>query len=146
MHRKKFGNTAKLIRTERFSTALREIADRNFLLLTLINFFVMLTYYLQFVISADYARSAYGLDLGMAGLSAGIIVLGCLLGRFASGNFVSTLGCRLMLFIGLSGYALSMAAFFCIHSSSWAYSPALPQRRWAQSLPALFQPDTRVWE
>ena len=66
--------------------ALREICNRNFNVVTLINLLVMTAYYLIFVTSTSYAREAYLASLSTAGFTAGIMVIGCLAGRFVTEN------------------------------------------------------------
>lgn len=113
-HKKTLFKTSE--RKNDFKASLKKVFNVNFTLITAINFLVMTTYYWQFVTGAAYARSVYGLDLSTAGLSAGVIVLGCLAGRFASGNFISACGCRKMLFWGLLAYMLTIVSFFAISS------------------------------
>ena len=60
--------------------ALRSIFNRNFNVVACINLLVMTAYYLMFVTSTAYARATYGASLSSAGLTAGIMVIGCLIG------------------------------------------------------------------
>ncbi len=92
--------------------ALKEIFNRNFTLIALINLLVMTVYYLTFVSSTGYAREAYGASLSTAGFTAGIMVIGCLLGRFITGNLLSLFGSRNILFSGLVMLVASIALFF----------------------------------
>lgn len=92
--------------------ALRAIFNRNFTVVSVINLLLMTAYYLMFVTSTAYARETYGASLSTAGLTAGIMVIGCLVGRFATGNLLSLLGCRVILLAGLLLYSASIAAFF----------------------------------
>ena len=100
-------------RTQDRSTgeALRSIFNRNFNVVACINLLVMTAYYLMFVTSTAYARATYGASLSSAGLTAGIMVIGCLIGRFLTGNLLSLCGCRAILFAGLLLYSASIAAF-----------------------------------
>ena len=68
--------------------ALRSIFNRNFNVVACINLLVMTAYYLMFVTSTAYARATYGASLSSAGLTAGIMVIGCLIGRFLTGGDV----------------------------------------------------------
>ncbi|MGE9986542.1 MFS transporter [Desulfovibrio sp. SGI.169] len=106
---------------------LREICNRNFTVVTLINLLVMTAYYLAFVTSTSYARQTFGASLSAAGLTAGIMVIGCLLGRFVSGNLLSVFGCKAVLFSGLLLYLTSMAGFFLVDSLGLLFA----QRFWA---------------
>ena len=89
---------------------LREICNRNFNVVTLINLLVMTAYYLIFVTSTTYARQAYAVSLSTAGFTAGIMVIGCLAGRFVTGNLLSFFGCRSIL------CTASIASFFLADS------------------------------
>ncbi len=106
---------------------LREICNRNFSVVTLINLLVMTAYYLIFVTSTAYARDAFAASLSTAGFTAGIMVIGCLAGRFVTGNLLSVFGCRMVLFAGLLLYVVSMAGFFLVDSLGLL----LAQRFWA---------------
>ena len=106
---------------------LREICNRNFSVVTLINLLVMTAYYLIFVTSTAYARDAFAASLSTAGFTAGIMVIGCLVGRFVTGNLLSIFGCRMVLFAGLLLYVVSMAGFCLVDSLGLL----LAQRFWA---------------
>ncbi len=99
-------------------TALHEICNRDFNVVTIINFFIMITYYLIFITSTSYARQVFSLDLSTAGLTAGIMVIGCLAARFVTGNLLSFTGCRVILFLGLMLYLSSISCFFLVDSVS----------------------------
>ena len=107
--------------------ALREICNRNFNVVTLINLLVMTAYYLIFVTSTSYAREAYLASLSTAGFTAGIMVIGCLAGRFVTGNLLSFFGCRAVLLAGIVLYTASIAGFFLVDSLPWLFV----QRLWA---------------
>lgn len=96
--------------------ALRSIFNLNFNVVAVINLLVMTAYYLTFVTSTSYARETYGVSLSTAGFTAGIMVLGCLAGRFLTGNLLSIFGSRPILALGLVVYAGSIAAFFLVDS------------------------------
>lgn len=95
-----------------WSGTLKAIFNRNFNVVAVINLLVMTAYYMIFVTGTLHVREAYEVSLSVAGLSSGIMVIGCLAGRFASGSLLSFFGCRVILFAGLLLYAGSMAAFF----------------------------------
>lgn len=98
------------------SSGMKAICSRDFMLITLINFLVMSTYYMLFVTGTSYARDAYGLSLSAAGFSTGMMVIGCLSGRFVSGNVISAIGLKPMLLAGLVSYAICLLGFYHIHS------------------------------
>lgn len=101
---------------EKITTVLREICSRNFIVITLINFFVMAAYYMVFIISTSYAREKFGLSLSNAGLTASLMVIGCLIGRFTSGNLITFWGCKILLFSGLLIEVISIFSSFIIDS------------------------------
>lgn len=94
------------------SASLRTIASPDFNRITLINFLAMSTYYMLFVTGTAYAREAYDLSLSVAALSTGLMVLGCLAGRFAGGNIISSIGLKPMLCTGLLCYCGCLGAFY----------------------------------
>lgn len=96
--------------------ALRAIFNRNFTVVAIINLIVMTAYYLLFITSTAYAQQLYAVGLSTAGFTAGIMVIGCLVGRFLTGNLLSLLGCRGILFMGLLLYSISIAASFLVDS------------------------------
>ena len=92
------------------------IFTKNFIALALINLLIMMAYYLLFVISGPYALDHFQVSPSTAGLVAGMMVLGCLVGRFVTGHFIAKTGCRRVLFIGIGIYTLSMACYFVAHT------------------------------
>ena len=88
---------------------LKAIFNRNFNVVAVINLLIMTAYYMIFVTGTLYVRNAYDVSLSVAGFSSGIMVIGCLAGRFIAG---SLLGCRPILLAGLVLYTGSVAAFF----------------------------------
>lgn len=101
--------------------ALRAIFNRNFTVVAIINLIVMTAYYLLFITSTAYAQQLYAVGLSTAGFTAGIMVIGCLVGRFLTGNLLSLLGCRGILFMGLLLYSISIAASFLVDSLSMLF-------------------------
>lgn len=99
-----------------WTNALGAIFNRNFNVVAVINLLVMTAYYMIFVTGAPYVREAYGVSLSVAGLSSGVMVMGCLSGRFASGSLLSFFGCRTILLAGILLYLGSMATFFLASS------------------------------
>ncbi len=96
--------------------ALRELFSRDFILVAVINFFMLVAYYIVYVISAPYAIQEFAASPSQAGLVAGIIVIGCLVGRFFTGYFISSLGCRLVLLSGLLVFNASTALYLLVDS------------------------------
>lgn len=95
---------------------LKLIFNRNFTVVTITNFLVMLSYYQTFVTTTLYARQVYGASLSVAGSTLGVIIIGCLFGRFLSGNLISSLGSRLILVTGVLCFTACTAMPFVINS------------------------------
>lgn len=95
-----------------WQNALGSIFNRSFNVVAIINLLVMTAYYMIFVTGTLHVREAYGASLSVAGFSSGIMVIGCLAGRFASGSLLSLFGCRVMLLAGLLLYAGSIGGLF----------------------------------
>ena len=100
----------------RRGATLKAIFNRSFNVVAIINLLVMTAYYMIFVTGTLHVREAYGASLSVAGLSSGIMVIGCLAARFVSGSLLSLFGCRAILLSGLLLYAGSVAAFFLADS------------------------------
>ena len=98
------------------TAALRSVLTRDFLIIAAINFFMLVAYYVIFVISTPYAIRFFNATPSEAGLTAGIIVIGCLVGRFFTGYLVGRVGCRVVLLTGLLIFTGSLALYFPVAS------------------------------
>ena len=92
------------------ASAIRAAGSREFWVITLANLLVMTSCYLVFVVTAAYVRETWHTSLSVAGLAVGVMIMGCLVGRFVSGNLVSLLGCKKILWTGLVLYVAPLAA------------------------------------
>lgn len=90
---------------------------KAFVLDTLINFLVFLIYYLLIVIIAVVAKDTLHATASQAGLAVGIYIIGTVVARLLAGRFISNLGCRKMLYMGLIIYLVSTVLYF--------YTPSL---------------------
>lgn len=88
-----------------------DIFTRSFIAAALINLLILISYYLLFAISSPYATERFGASPSTAGLIAGLMVLGCLAGRFVTGHFIAVLGFGKVLFTGIVIYTVSMALY-----------------------------------
>lgn len=61
-----------------FYKAFAAICQGNFLVVTCINLLLMTDYYLIFVTGTAHVQKTFGASLSVAGLSSGIMVIGCL--------------------------------------------------------------------
>jgi len=85
---------------------------KSFVLDTLINFLVFLIYYLLIVIIAVVAKDNLHATASQAGIAVGIYIIGTVVARLLAGRFISILGCRKMLYLGLLIYLISTAMYF----------------------------------
>lgn len=99
-----------------FGEALAAICRGNFMVVTCINLLLMTDYYLIFVTGTAHVQKTFGVSLSMAGLSSGIMVIGCLVGRFATGNQISAIGGKPCLLAGLLLFATSIGCLELAHS------------------------------
>lgn len=106
---------------------LKQLFSRNFCTVTVTNFLVMITYYQIFVSSALFAKEHFNVALAQAGLSAGLMVVGCLIGRFIFGNLISQIGCAKVLIFGTLTFCLLTFANFFLSSLSIMFAQRLIQ-------------------
>ena len=99
-----------------FGEALAAIWRGNFVVVTCINLLLMTDYYLIFVTGTAHVQKTFGVSLSMAGLSLSIMVIGCLVGRFATGNQISAIGGKPCLLAGLLLFATSIGCLELAHS------------------------------
>ena len=99
-----------------FIEAFAAICRGNFLVVTCINMLLMTDYYLIFVTGTAHVQKTFGVNLSTAGLTSGIMVIGCLVGRFLSGNQLSTFGGKPCLLAGLLLFTASIGGLFMVDS------------------------------
>lgn len=90
----------------------KTIWTRDFIVTSIINFFLMLVMYLLIVTIAPYAVKEYGVSTSMAGLVSGIFIIGTLIARLAVGGLIEKVGSRNILLIGLSVTVLASTFYF----------------------------------
>ncbi|SHH55731.1 hypothetical protein SAMN02745823_00282 [Sporobacter termitidis DSM 10068] len=73
---------------------------KDFILATLSGLFAALVFYITMTTLADYAAKAFGAGESIAGLTAGIFVLGGVLGRIFCGRYLETVGRRRLVLAG----------------------------------------------
>ena len=82
-------------------SALRAIFSRTFVAISLINMLGMIGYYAIFVVCTRYLMDGFSASASTAGLATGIVVIGCLVGRFFTGSIIRDVGYRRVLGIGV---------------------------------------------
>ena len=93
-------------------SALRAIFSRTFVAISLINMLGMIGYYAIFVVCTRYLMQEFGTSASTAGLATGIVVIGCLVGRFFTGSIIRDAGYRRVLGIGVFFFFLMNVAYF----------------------------------
>ena len=96
-------------------SALRAIFSRTFVAISLINMLGMIGYYTIFVVCTRYLMQEFETSASTAGLATGIVVIGCLVGRFFTGSIIRDAGYRRVLGIGVFFFFLMNVAYFFSH-------------------------------
>jgi MFS family permease len=85
---------------------------KDFTIVSAVNFFVTLVFYLLIVIIGVYAVDEFGASTSQAGLVTGIFIVGSLIGRLLIGRFIESIGRRKTLFIGIILFILTLLLYF----------------------------------
>lgn len=85
---------------------------KDFIVTALVNFFLVLIFYLLMVTIAVYAVEEYGASTSEAGLVTGIFILGALAGRLVIGRTIDKIGRKQTLVIGLALFTLTTFFYF----------------------------------
>lgn len=85
---------------------------KDFMIVSSINFFLTLVFYLLMVTIAVYAVEEFHASTSEAGLVTGIFIIGTLIGRLFIGRQIDAIGRRKALFIGLALFTLTTALYF----------------------------------
>ncbi|AXI00499.1 MFS transporter [Sporosarcina sp. PTS2304] len=90
----------------------KAIWTKDFIVTSIINFFLMLVMYLLIVTIAPYSVREYGVSTSVAGLVSGIFIIGTLIARLAVGGLISKIGSRNILLVGLIITVLASVFYF----------------------------------
>ncbi|WP_173910782.1 MFS transporter [Acinetobacter sp. Marseille-Q1618] len=85
---------------------------RNFILVSAINFQLVLIFYLLVVVIVGYAVSELAATTAQAGLVSGLFIVGTLIGRLLVGNFLEKFGRKTTLIVGLTGFLIFSGLYF----------------------------------
>ena len=96
-------------------SALRAIFSRTFIAISLINMLGMIGYYAIFVVCTRYLVEEFQSSAATAGLATGIVVIGCLVGRFFTGSIIRDAGYRRVLGTGVLFFFLMNVSYFFAH-------------------------------
>jgi MFS family permease len=93
----------------------KAIFSRDFIVVSLINFLLMIAYYLMFAIFSPYMLASFSASPSTAGLATGIVLAGCLVGRFFTGGSLERHGCKKILLAGDVLCVLGTAGYLFAH-------------------------------
>lgn len=85
---------------------------KDYILSTLINFLILVNYYLLMVIMTDYTHKEYGVSMSIAGLAASIFIIGALLSRLLTGAVTEKIGTTRILRSALILNSLMSLSYF----------------------------------
>ncbi|WP_026582281.1 MFS transporter [Bacillus sp. J33] len=85
---------------------------KDFIIVSSVNFFLTLIFYLLMVTIAVFAVNNYGATTSQAGLVTGIFIIGTLIGRLNIGRAIDTIGRKKTLYLGLIFFTLTTLLYF----------------------------------
>lgn len=85
---------------------------KDFIILSLVNFFLTLIFFLLNVTIALYAVNEFNASIGQAGLVVGSFIIGSLIGRLFTGPIMNKIGPKQILVIGLILFPLTTLLYF----------------------------------
>lgn len=85
---------------------------KNFIVVSAINFQLVLTFYLLVIVMVGYSVAELGATTAQAGLVSGLFIIGTLIGRFLVGKFLARFGQKATLLTGLIGFLLFSGLYF----------------------------------
>ncbi len=86
--------------------------SKDFIIVSTVNFFLTLVFYLLVVIIGVYAVDHFNASTSQAGLITGIFIIGALIGRVFVGSQIEKIGRKKTLYIGVSLYVITTAMYF----------------------------------
>ncbi|HOP86808.1 MAG TPA: MFS transporter [Syntrophorhabdaceae bacterium] len=89
----------------------QKLWSRDFLIVTIINFFIYIVFYLLMATIASYTINNFNASTSIAGLASGIFIIGILFGRLGTGNIIEGIGSKKILIIGTLSYAIVSALY-----------------------------------
>ena len=89
---------------------------KDFIIVSTINFFLTIVFYLLIVIMGVYAVNEFNASISQAGLVTGIFIIGTLIGRLFIGRSIESIGRKKTLFIGIILFTLATLLYFVHYS------------------------------
>lgn len=90
----------------------QKLWTKDFFIISLVNFFLTLIFFLLMVTIGVHAVTAYGATTSEAGLVTGIFIIGTLVGRLFIGRLIDSIGRRKTLLIGLTFFTATILLYF----------------------------------
>ncbi len=84
------------------SHAQEKLWSKDFIIMSVINFLMLVIFYLLMVTIASFAVKDYHASASQAGLATGIYIIGTLFGRLGTGRFIDDFDRKKVLIIDLS--------------------------------------------
>ncbi|WP_085993357.1 MFS transporter [Oceanobacillus senegalensis] len=85
---------------------------KEFIFVSLINFIVMMVYFVLIVTIAPYAVQEFNAPTSVAGLVSGIFIIGSLVGRLITGRTIQDRGSRQTILVGLTFFIITTALYY----------------------------------
>jgi len=98
-----------------------QIWTRDFTAWVIANTFIVINFYLLMPTMAGYAMDRFGAPESMAGLAAGLFVIGAVFVRLIAGKYLDLIGRRKMLRLGAALFFLASVAYWQIQSLAILY-------------------------
>lgn len=98
---------------------------KDFIFITLENFFLFLTFFIFMTTLARYAMGTYAMTPGAAGFAVGIFVIGGLAGRLFAGKYFEVIGRKRFIFAALILNLIVSFAYLVFTSDSGLYAVRL---------------------
>ena len=96
----------------------KKLWTKDFVTISVINAIVFLTHFLLIVTIASYAVDKFHASMDMAGLVAGIFILGALIGRLGTGRVIEGIGSNRVLIVSTMLFIVTSALYFAAVSLS----------------------------
>jgi len=92
---------------------------KDFLIVSLSNFFLYFTFYLLIATITVYATDKFHASPSIAGLASGIFVIGTLIARLFSGKYIEQVGRKKLLYIGLVFILVTTLLYFVVNNMAF---------------------------
>lgn len=89
---------------------------KNFIIIFFVNFFIALNYFLLMIIISKFAMNKFDAPPSEAGFAAGIFIFGALVARLLAGRFISRVGQKKILNVGLILGLITTLLYFCANN------------------------------